>query len=44
MNLENSPGIKPAVVIKGVIRTGCIELRKASVYLRIFAVGQHFKI
>lgn len=32
-HLENIPGVKSAVVIKGTIRTGGIDLRKTSVHL-----------
>lgn len=31
--MENIPGVKSAVVIKGTIRTGGIDLRKTSVHL-----------
>ena len=34
--MENIPGVKSAVEIKGVIRTGCTEPRKASVHLSEF--------
>lgn len=34
--MENIPGVESAVEIKGVIRTGCTELRKTFVHLSTF--------